>query len=173
MEATFRREKLWRIVETKRSDLVFPTTIEGTVYTSKERFKSEKQRAHSSLILSISDNLIGIVARKEDLADLWDILCRMYNPSNHQRILYLTNKIHSISLKEGGDMITYLMEASNLRNHLSTLRETISDRQLINIILNGLPRSFDMVVQRISYMTNPTFEDIMGKILMESQLMTI
>jgi hypothetical protein len=49
-------------------------------------------------------------------------------------------------LKEGGDVTTYLMEASNLRNHLVTLGETISDKQLINIVLNGLPRSYDMVV---------------------------
>jgi hypothetical protein len=55
---------------------------------------------------------------------------------------------------------------------LSALGETISDRQL-NIVLNGLPRSFDMVIQGISYMTNPVFEDVMGKILMEHQRMAI
>ena len=114
------------------------------------------------------------VARKEDPTDSWDILRRMYNSGDQQQqILYLTNKIHSISLKEGGDVTTYLMEASNLRNHLSALGETILDRQLVNIVLNGLARSFDMVIQGISYMTNPTFEDVMGKILMESQRMTI
>jgi hypothetical protein len=44
---------------------------------------------------------------------------------------------------------TYLMEANNLRNHLSALEESISDQQLVNIVLNSLPRSFDMVVQGI------------------------
>ena len=65
------------------------------------------------------------------------------------------------------------MEASNLHNHLTALGENIVDWQLINIVLNGLSRSFDMVIQGIFYMTNPTFEDIMGKIPMESQQMAI
>jgi hypothetical protein len=69
--------------------------------------------------------------------------------------------------------MTYLMEASNLQNHLNALGETVSDKQLISIVLNGLPRSYDMVIQGISYMTNPIFEDVMGKILIENQRMTI
>ena len=125
------------------------------------------------MILSIPDSLIAIVAGKDDPADSWDILRRMYNAGEQQQILYFTNKIHSITLKEGGDVTTYLMEANNLRNHLSALGETISDRQLVNIVLNSLPRSFNMVVQGISYMTNPTFEDVMGKILIETQRMTM
>ena len=38
MEAIFRREKLWGLIETKRSDSVFPTQIEGITYTTEERF---------------------------------------------------------------------------------------------------------------------------------------
>jgi hypothetical protein len=121
----------------------------------------------------VSNSLIGIVAGKEDPTDSWDVLRRIYNAGDQQQILFLTNKIHNISLKEGGDVTTYLMEASNLRNHLSALEENIADWQLINIVLNGLPRSFDMVVQGISYMTNPTFEDVMEEILMENQRMAI
>ena len=82
MEAIFKREKLWGIVETKRLVSVFPITIDGIVYTFKERFISEKQCARSSLILSVLDNLIGIVVGKEDPADSWDILHRMYNAGN-------------------------------------------------------------------------------------------
>jgi hypothetical protein len=61
-------------------------------------------------------------------------------------MLYLTNKMHSISLKKGGNVTTYLMEASNLRNHLTALEEVVSDRQLVNIVLNGLPHLFDMII---------------------------
>jgi hypothetical protein len=173
MEAILRREKLWNIVETKRTISIFPITVEGITYESEERLHSEKQRAHFGLILSVADNLIGIVAGKKDLANSWDVLRKMYDVGDQQQILFLTNKLYNISLKEGGDVTTYLMEASNLRNHLSALGETVSDKQLISIILNGLPRSYDMVIQGISYMTNPIFEDVMGKILMENQQMAI
>jgi hypothetical protein len=173
MEAILRREKLWNIVETKRTISTFPVTIDSITYESEERLNSEKQKARSSLILSVADSLIGIVAGKRDPADSWDVLCRMYDTGDQQQIFFFTNKLHNISLREGGDVTTYLMEASNLRNHLNALGETVSDKQLISIVLNGLPRSYDMVIQGISYMTNPIFEDVMGKILIENQRMTI
>jgi hypothetical protein len=169
MEAILRRERLWGLVETNRSIAVFPAEIDGVFYPNEEKLRSAKQRARFGLILSVADNLLGIVAGKPDLADSWDLLRRMYNACDQQQILYLTNKLHSMILKEGGDVTTYLMEGSNLRNHLMTLGETISDKQLINIVLNGLPRSYDMVVQGISYFQNPTYEDVMGKILAEAQ----
>jgi hypothetical protein len=172
MEAIIKREKLWNIVETKRTISVFLVIIDGITSESEERLNSEKQRANSGLILSIADSLIGIVVGKKDPADSWDVLCKIYDTCDQPQILFLTNKLHNISLREGGVTI-YLMKASNLRNHLSSLGETVSDKQLISIVLNGLPRSYDIVIQGISYMTNPIFEDVMGKILMENQRMAI
>jgi hypothetical protein len=69
MEAILRREKLWNIVETKRTISTFPVTIDSITYESEERLNSEKQKARSSLILSVADSLIGIVAGKRDPAD--------------------------------------------------------------------------------------------------------
>ena len=46
------------------------------------------------------------------------------------------------------------------------------DKQLINIVLNELLRSYKMIIQGNSYMTNPTYEDVMGKILTKIQCMT-
>ena len=68
-------------------------------------------------------------------------------------------------MKEGEDISAYLMEGSNLRNHLTALGETILDKQLLNVVLNRLLQSYKMIIQSISYMTNLTFEDVMGKIL--------
>jgi hypothetical protein len=92
----------------------------------------------------------------------------MYNTKDQQHILFLKNKLHNMTMKEGSDVSTYLMEARTLRNHLVVLGETISDNQLINVVLNGLPCSYDMVVQGVSYLPNPTYEDDMGRILTET-----
>ena len=145
-EAILRREKLWNIVETKCTISAFLVTIDSITYESKERLNSKKQKPHSTLILIVANSLIGIVAGKKDPADSWNVLRKMYDIGNQQQILFLTNKLYNISLREGGDVTTYLMEASNLRNHLSALGETILDKQLISIVLNGLPRSYDMVI---------------------------
>ena len=76
-------------------------------------------------------------------------------------------------MKEGEDVSSYLMEVSNLWNHLTALRESISNKQLTNTVLNGLPCFYKMIIQGISYMTNPTFKDVIGKMLTETQRMNI
>jgi hypothetical protein len=65
IESILRRERLWGLVETNRTIIVFLTTIEGVSYPNEEELQSEKQRARSGLILSVADNLLGIVAGKQ------------------------------------------------------------------------------------------------------------
>ena len=79
------------------------------------------------------------MADKQDLGDSWDLFRRMYNAGIQPQIVFLTNKLYNLSMKDVEEVSTYLMEASNLRNHLTALGETILDKQLMNVILNGLP----------------------------------
>ena len=51
--------------------------------------------------------------------------------------------------------------------------ETTSNKTLINIVLNGLPRSYEMVIQGVTYMINPTLKDVMEKLLMETHRMVV
>ena len=125
------------------------------------------------MILSLADNLIGLAAGKQDPADFWDLLRKMYNIGDRQRILFFTNKLYEACMKEGEDVSFYLMESSNLWNHLIALEESISNNELINIILNKLLYSYEMIIQGIFYMTNPTFKDVIGKILTKTQRMSL
>ena len=49
-------------------------------------------------------------------------------------------------MKEGHNVSSYLVEASNLRNHLIALEKSVLDKQLINIVLNALLCSYEMII---------------------------
>jgi hypothetical protein len=169
MEAILRRERLWDLVRVKQNPVAYPVTIDGITYMSEERVQSEKQRARSSLILSVVDTLVGFIAGKDDPADSSELLRLMYNSGDQQQILFLTNKLFGLTLKEGSDINVFLTEASDLR----TLGEEIPDRQLNNIVLNGLPSLYEMIIQGISYLQAPTFEEVIGKLITETHRMSI
>ena len=136
MRAILRRERFWHLVETKRSPDVFLVTIQGHSYALQTTLNSEKEHAHSGLTLSVADSLIALVVGKTDPADVWDALRRLYDIRDQQHILLLTNQLYNMRMKEGFDVFTYLMEVNNLQDHLTPLRQTITDEQLTNIILN-------------------------------------
>ena len=146
MEAVLRREKLWSLVEKKQNPTALPATIGGVVFPNVEKLDLENQRALSGLILLIWDSLLGIVTGKQDPGDSWDLSRKMYNAEIQPQIVFLTNKLYNISMKDGEELAMYLMEASNLQNHRTALGETISDKLLMNVILNGLPRSYRMII---------------------------
>lgn len=91
-------------------------------------------------------------------------LLHFYSKSATSFTMLLMSKLHNMVMK-GGDINTYLSEAMDIRNQLKAFREVVEDKTLNNIVLNGLPRSYEMVIQRITYMTSPSFEEVMKKIL--------
>lgn len=54
----------------------------------------------------------------------------------------LTNKLNRMSMKEGGDISTYLIEAVDIKNQLNAFSETIANKMLINIILKMMRQSY-------------------------------
>lgn len=60
--------------------------------------------------------------------------------------MLLTNNLNKITMKERGDISTYFMEVMDIKNHLNAFGKTIIDKTLINIVLNGLLQSYEMVI---------------------------
>ena len=87
MEAILRREKLWSLVETKQTPIAYPIPSGGVSFQNQKKLDSEK-RVRGRLILSVADNLIELVARKQGPVDSWDLLCKMYNARDQQQILW-------------------------------------------------------------------------------------
>ena len=68
-------------------------------------------------------------------------------------------------MKEGNDVSAYLTEANDIKDRLQSLGKETPNKTMISIILNGLPKSNKMVIQGASLIFNPSFEDIIDKIL--------
>lgn len=84
----------------------------------------------------------------------------------------LTNKLNGMTIKEGNDINTYLMEAKDMKNQLKAFDKKIVDKTLINTILNRLPQNYKMVIQGHIYMIQSMFKDIINE-LFETHHMAI
>ena len=80
----------------------------------------------------------------------------------------LTNRLYGMTMREGEDINIYLTNTVDLRNQLKCYGEVIEDKTSINLVLNGLPQSYEMIIQGITYLTNPTFDIVMEKLLTET-----
>ena len=66
-------------------------------------------------------------------------------------------------------MEDYLKKARELKNRLVSMGETVSDRALTQLVLNGLPRSFESTIQTLTHQTVAlSFDKISSSLISES-----
>lgn len=65
-------------------------------------------------------------------------------------------------------MEEYLKRARELKNKLAALGDPVVDRTLVQIVLNGLPRSYEFVIPSLTYApVFPTFDIVCSKLITE------
>jgi hypothetical protein len=69
---------------------------------------------------------------------------------------------------EGGSVEDYVKKARELKNRLASMGETVTDRNLIQLVLNGLPQSFESTIQTLTHQTVPlSFEQVASSLTTE------
>jgi hypothetical protein len=73
----------------------------------------------------------------------------------------LKKELYDMKMNDDDCITSYLLIISQLRDQLQSIEEIISKKELVNIILNGLPRSLDTFSTSIDTRKEyPTFEEI-------------
>ena len=55
--------------------------------------------------------------------------------------------MQQMKMAEGGSVEEYLKKAREIRNRVTNMEETITSKALIQLVLNGLPHSFESTIQ--------------------------
>ena len=90
---------------------------------------------------------------------MWKTLKEQFHSGDQSQILTLMSQLQSLKLTEGGAVDEYLKKARELKNRLGNMGEKLSDRNVNQIVLNGLPRSYESTIQTLSHLNaSMTFE---------------
>lgn len=74
--------------------------------------------------------------------------------------MLLTKKLNGMTTKERSNINIYLIEAIDVKNHLKVFGKDMVNKTFRNIFLNELPQSYKIVIQSITYIIQPIFEDV-------------
>lgn len=97
-----------------------------------------------------------------------EALRQTYHSKDASNLLMYQSQLHSLKMSEGGVMEEYLRRARELKNKLAALGDPVVDRTLVQIVLNGLPRSYEFVIPSLTYApVFPTFDIVCSKLITE------
>ena len=105
----------------------------------------------SALIFSVSDDLINTVVVHVDRDLAWAALKAAYQSRNQSQVLILLGQLQTMKLSEGGLVEDYIKRARELKNRLAIMEETVSYKSLTQLVLNGLPHSYESMIQTLTH----------------------
>jgi hypothetical protein len=92
---------------------------------------------------------------------MYDALTNLFLVKNIGQVMSLKNELREMKLNDDESRTSYFVTISQLIYQLQAIEEIISEKELVNIILNGLPKTWDLFSARMNTRTEyPTFEEI-------------
>ena len=89
-------------------------------------------KAHSTIILHLSDEVLREVAKEKTASGLWAKLEELFLKKSLAKRLYMKRKLYTFSMKEGTAM----------KDHLDEFNKLILDLENVNVMLEDEDRYF-------------------------------
>jgi hypothetical protein len=92
---------------------------------------------------------------------MYDSLSNQFTVRNIGKVMSLKNELRNMKMNDDDNITSYLVRISQLRYQLQSIEEIISEKELVNIVLNGLPKTWDAFSASMNTRKDyPTFEEL-------------
>jgi hypothetical protein len=98
---------------------------------------------------AIKDHLIPEVTWKSNSYEMWESLMKLYQSTNENRKMVLTEKLKRIKMTKDENVVTYLTRLTQVRDELGVVEEAMADSELVKTTLNGVTKQWVVFVEGI------------------------
>jgi hypothetical protein len=128
---------------------------------STKKFKDGDINAMSIIVESIKYHLIPYISHLDSSKKMYDALTNLFLVRNIGQVMSLKNELRDMKMNNEDIITSYFVRISQLRDQLQAIEEIISEKELVNIVLNGLPKTWDAFAASMNTMKEcPTFEEL-------------
>jgi hypothetical protein len=126
-----------------------------------EKFKDVDINAMSIIVDSIKDHLIPYISHLDSSKKMYDALTNLFSVRNIGQVMSLKNELRDMKMNDDDNITLYFVKISQLRDQLQAIEEIISEKELVNIVLNDLPKTWDAFAASMNTRKEyPTFEEL-------------
>jgi GTP-sensing pleiotropic transcriptional regulator CodY len=108
-----------------------------------EKFKDNDINAMSIVVDSIKYHLIPYISHLDSSHKIYDALTNLFSVKNIGQVMSLNNELRDMKMNDDDIITSYFVGISQLRDQLQSIEENIEEKELVNIVLNGLPKTWD------------------------------
>jgi hypothetical protein len=137
-----------KVLDIVKGKIVKPEFKEGEEkepqnVAAMEKFKDVDINAMSIIVDSIKYHLIPYISHLDSSKKMYDALTNLFSVRNIGQVMSLKNELHDMKMNDDDSITSYFVRISQLRDQLQAIEEITSEKELVNIVLNGLPKTWD------------------------------
>jgi hypothetical protein len=126
-----------------------------------EKFKENDINAMSIIVNFVKDHLIPYISNIDPSKKMYDALTNLFAVKNTGQVMSLKNELRDTKMTKDDTIASYFVRISQLRYQLQDIEEVILENEIVNIVLNGLSRSWDAFFASMNRRKKfPTLEEI-------------
>jgi hypothetical protein len=126
-----------------------------------EKFKDNDINVMSIIVDFVTNHLIPYISHLDSSKNMCDALTNLFSVRNIGQVMSLKNELREMKMNDDDIITSYLVRISQLRDQLQVIEEIILEKELVNIVLNGIPKTLDAFSTRMNTRREYlTFEEI-------------
>jgi hypothetical protein len=126
-----------------------------------EKFKDNDINAMSIIVDSVKDHLIPYISHLDSSKKMYDALTNLFLVRNIGQVMSLKNELHDMKMNDDESIPSHFVIISQLRDQIQAIEEIISEKEPVNIVLKGLPKTWDAFVASMNTRKKyPTFDEL-------------
>jgi hypothetical protein len=155
-----------KVLDIVKGKIMKPEFEEGKEKKSQnvadmEKFKDNDINSMRIIVDSIKDHLIPYISHIESSKNMYNALTKLFSIINIGKVMSLKNELHDMKMNDDDNITSYFVRISQSRDQLQAIEEIISEKELVNIVLNGLPKTWDAFAASMNTRKEyPTFEEL-------------
>lgn len=163
MEMLLCHEGLYGFIDGTEVSPIKVTKTDGTPgdesASSKDivNFNRRKQKAVSTIAMSIEPEQQNLIMGIHDPKEMWDMLKAAFEPASRARIAHLRAEFMKIKFEDSESMAVFLGRLKQARDRLDAVGKKIDDDELAYQMLMNLPPKYGNVAQQLYMLKDEEF----------------
>jgi hypothetical protein len=155
-----------KVLDIVKGKIVKPKFEEGEEkepqnVAAMEKFQDVDINAMSIIVDSIKHHLIPYISHLDSSKKMYDSLTNLFSVRNIGQVMSPKNELRNMKMNDDDNITSYFVRISQLRDQLQDIEEITSEKELVNIILNGLSKTWDAFAASMNTRKEySTFEEI-------------
>jgi hypothetical protein len=126
-------------------NLVVPP-IDLIAFVAHEKKEIKVERV---ILDSLKDHLIPHLSYKKTNKEIFDALVGLFQSTNMNKKIVLINKLISMQMSRSNNVTIYFMRITQVCDQIVAIGEKTNDVELVNVALNGFPKSWEPFVKGV------------------------